>query len=129
MKRILVAVPIILICLLVLPLLTFRNVEGWDALGYLILFFLILYPALAIFLGILAGPDIKKLWWLPVGSAVLFPPLFWLAIADVVAELYLYATIYLGISLVSAVPTALIRHALLWKSAQRRAQAQKSEEK
>ncbi len=128
MKRILIAVPITLICLLVLPVLAFRGAEGWDTVGYIILFFLILFPAHAALLGVLAGTSLKRLWWLPVGSAVLLPPFMWIAVAGVVWELYLYAAIYLGISFVTAVPTALICHVLLWKRAQQRVQAQKSEE-
>ena len=115
MKRILLALAAVLFCMLVLPLAVFRRVEGWDAMGYLILFFLVLYPVLAVGVGILAGTDIKQLWWLPVGSAVLFPPFFWFSIADVVWELYIYAAIYLGLSAVSAVPTALIRYAVSLK--------------
>lgn len=129
MKRILVAIPIILLCLFLLPYLAFRSATGWDELGYFIIFFFIVFPALAVFLGILAGTDIKKLWLLPVISAILCPPALWLSLGAIEWGLYLYAAIYLGISVVTAVPTALIRHALLWKSAQRRAQAQKSEEK
>ena len=127
MKRILVAVPITLVCFLLLPLLAFRSAQGWDTLGYFIIFFFILFPALAAFLGILAGTDLKRLWWLPVGSAVLCPPFLWIALKDVTLELYLYAAVYLGVSLAAAVPTALIRHALVWKKAQRHAQAQKDE--
>ena len=112
MKKILVAVAAILLCMLVLPLIILRSVEGWDAMGYLVLFFLILYPVLAVALGILAGTELQRLWWLPVGSALLFPPFFWLAIAQVVWELYLYAAIYLGLSAVSAAPTALIKYAV-----------------
>ena len=115
MRKILLAVLAVILCMLALPLAVFRNIEGWDAMGYLILFFLVLYPVLAVALGILWGTDIKGLWWLPVGSAVLFPPFFWLAVAQVVWELYIYAAIYLGLSVIAAVPTALIRYAVRMK--------------
>ena len=111
MKKILVAVAAILLCMLVLPLIILRSVEGWDAMGYLILFFLILYPVLAVSLGILAGTELQRLWWLPVGSALVFPPFSWISLDGVIWELYLYAAIYLGLSAVSAVPTALIKYA------------------
>ena len=115
MKKILPAVAAVLLCMLVLPLIILRSVEGWDEMGYLILFFLVLYPVLAVALGILWGTDIKGLWWLPASSAVVFPPFFWLGIAQVVWELYIYAAIYLGLSVVAAVPTALIRYAVRMK--------------
>ncbi len=115
MKKILLAVAAVLSCMLILPVLVLHNVDGWDAMGYLILFFLVLYPVLAVAIGVLAGTDIKKLWWLPVGSAVLFPPFFWLSLDGVIWELYLYAAIYLGLSALGAVPTALIKHALALK--------------
>ncbi len=114
-KKILLAVAGMLLCMLILPLLVFQNVDGWEALGYLILFFLVLYPVLGVLLGVLAGTVPQKLWWLPVVSAVLFPPLFWISIGDVVWELYIYAAIYLGLSFASAVPTALIRHVIALK--------------
>ena len=115
MKRILTAIPITLICLLILPYVALQSARGWDALGYVVLFFFILYPALFIFLGILAGTDPKLLWWLPVGSAVLMPPLFWLASGGVSFEMYAYAPLYLALAFVAALPTALIRHYLLFK--------------
>lgn len=111
MKKILFAVAAILLCMLILPLLVLHNVEGRDAMGYLILFFLVLNPVLAISLGILAGTDLKTLWWLPVGSALVFPPFSWISLDGVIWALYLYAAIYLGLSAVSAAPTALIKYA------------------
>lgn len=111
MKKILLAVAAILVCMLLLPLLVLHNAQGRDAMGYMVLFFLVLYPVLAVGLGILAGTDPKKRWWLPVASAAIFPPCFWLSIDGVVWELYIYSTIYLGLSVLAAVPTALIRYA------------------
>lgn len=115
MKRILTAAPIALICLFLLPFLALQSARGWDVLGYVVLFFFILYPALFIFLGILAGTNPKLLWWLPVGACVLMPPLFWLASGDMTPELYAYAPLYLALAFVAALPTALIRHYLLFK--------------
>lgn len=115
MKKIIPAVAAILLCMLILPLLVLHNVEGRDAMGYLILFFLALNPILAVALGVLAGTDLKALWWLPVGSALVFPPFSWLSLDGVIWELYIYAAIYLGLSAVSAVPTALIKYAVALK--------------
>ncbi len=109
-RKILLAAVAVTVCMLILPLLVLRGADGWDAMGYLILFFLVLYPILAVALGVLAGTDPRALWWLPVGSALLFPPLFWPSVGEVVWELYIYAAIYLGLAFVSAVPTALIKH-------------------
>ena len=129
MKRILIAIPIMLLCLFLLPYLAFQNAKGWDVLGYFIIFFYIVNPSLAIFLGILAGSNVKLLWFLPVSSAVLFPPFYWLAVGEATPEMYLFSAIYLGISLVAALPTALIRHTILKKRQQQAAQTTQNEEK
>ena len=115
MKRILLALGAILLCMLVLPLIFLHSAKGRDAMGYAILLFLVIYPALAVGLGILAGTDVKRLWWLPVANALFFPPFLWISLDGAVWELYLYSAIYLGLSVVSAVPTALIRHAVALK--------------
>lgn len=115
MKRILLASGAILLCMLVLPLIFLHSATGREAMGYAILLFLVIYPALAVGLGILAGTDVKRLWWLPVANALFFPPFLWISLDGAVWELYLYSAIYLGLSVVSAVPTALIRHAVALK--------------
>ena len=115
MKKILPAVAAMLLFLLILPALVLHNMRSLDAMGYMVLFLLVLYPTLSVGLGILAGTDPKKLWWLPVASALLFPPFFWLSIDGAVLELYLYSAIYLGLSVLSAVPTALIRYVMVHK--------------
>ena len=115
MKKILSAVAAILLCMLILPALVLQNVQGRDAMGYMVLFLLVLYPALAVGLGILSGTDPKRLWWLPVASAMLFPPFFWISLDGAVWALYVYSAIYLGLSVLGAVPTALIRYVLARK--------------
>ena len=112
MKRILTAILATFVCMVVLPILLFRNARGWDVLGYTIIFFFIIYPAHAVLLGILAGTDIKKLWWLPVAAAAVFPPLFWLSMGAITLELYLYAALYLAGSFVIATPVALVKYVL-----------------
>ncbi|MBE6630308.1 MAG: hypothetical protein E7624_05600 [Ruminococcaceae bacterium] len=110
MKRIIFSALTVLCTMLLLPLLLLRPADGWDVLGYIIIFFLILYPIQAILLGILAGTNWRLLWGIPVFSALLFPPLFWIAILDVVWELYIYAAIYLGLGALATITTALILH-------------------
>ena len=127
MKRILVAIPIILLFILVLPYLAFQNAHGWDVLGFFIIFFFIVFPAVAIFLGILAGTDVKLLWWLPVLSALLVIPSGWLSLESVSFEMLLPTAIYLGISLVAAVPTALIKRAIKLKKQQKNAEQAQNE--
>ena len=112
MKRILFSALTVLCTMLLLPLLLLRPADGWDVLGYIIIFFLILYPIQAILLGILAGTNWRLLWCIPVFSALLFPPLFWIAILDVVWELYIYAAIYLGLGALATITTALILHVI-----------------
>ena len=115
MKRIILAVITTLFCMLLLPFILMQSAQGWDALGYVILLFFILYPTLAIFLGIMTGLDLKKLWWLPIVCALASPPLLWIALSGVTLELYLYVPIYIALAFVSAAPTALIKHAISLK--------------
>lgn len=120
MKRIMLCAITYLTTTLALPLVLFCVVDGWDALFYVLLFFFVVYPVQAIFFGILTAADWKRLWCIPVCSALLFPPLFWIALLDVVWELYLYAAIYLGLSALTTFTAALVRHVIALKRATRK---------
>ena len=117
MKKIILCAITYLTTTLALPLVFFRTAEGWDVLGYVILFFFIVYPVQSVFFGILTATDWKKLWPIPVFSALLFPPIFWISISDVVFDLYLYAAIYLGLSALTTFTVALVRHVIAQKRA------------
>lgn len=92
----------------VLPLVSVEYGEDWGMMGVWMLCFFIVYPALALGLGIVAGTDARHLWWIPFALAALFPPLFAIAIGELVFDLYFYSAIYLPIGLVAMLVSSLI---------------------
>ena len=121
MKKIILCAITYLMTTLALPLVLFRTADGWDALFYVLLFFFVIYPVQSVFFGILTATDWKKLWCIPVFAAILFPPLFWITLSDVVWVLYLYAALYLGLSALTTFTVALVRHVIALKRAQKNA--------
>lgn len=76
--------------------------------GFIMLLFFAVYPVMSAVLGVLAGSDIKELWWMPIALAICFPLLFSLAIFEMVWELYIYSVIYLLAGVFFMAVTALI---------------------
>lgn len=72
-----------------------------NAMGMIIICFFAINPILSIVLGIIASTEIKKLWWIPIVSAVIFPLLFMIVIKDFVLDLYIYSSMYLILSFVA----------------------------
>ncbi len=62
-------------------------------------------PALVIALSIMAGTELRKLWWIPLAISALFPLLFGAAIGDLIWELWVYSAIYLPIGLLAMLGT------------------------
>ena len=91
----------LLIVMLILPLVSVRLVSSDVGMALLIVLFLILNPATVIVLSIMAGTDIKKLWWTPVLSAVVFPVFCAIVFEETVVELLVYSGLYLGIGAVA----------------------------
>ena len=91
----------LLIVMLVLPLVAVRLVSSDAGMALLIILFLILNPATVIVLSIMAGTDIKKLWWTPLLSAVVFPAFCTIVFEEMVVELLVYSGLYLGVGAVA----------------------------
>lgn len=60
----------------------------------LILLFVV-YPICSLGVGALAATDIKRLFWLPVAEAAIFPALFSLAMVTWIPELFVYSIVYI----------------------------------
>ena len=66
-------------------------------------------PLVVAGLGVLAGTDVRRLWWLPLLSVVCFPLLFGIAVSDFVWDLYIYSAIYLPIGYCAMLVTYFIK--------------------
>lgn len=110
--KILVFFIVALAFLLVIPIMSVRLAEGYEIFGLSVMHFFIVMPLLSIGSGILAGTDARRLWWMPLTVALLFPPAFSLAIGEMVWELYVYSAIYIVLGFFALLPTALTLFAI-----------------
>ena len=83
--------------MMALPWLAIKFADGWAVTGLWMFAFFIVNPALVIGLSIMAGTELRKLWWIPLAISALFPLLFGVAIGEFVWDLYVYSAIYLPI--------------------------------
>lgn len=100
-KKTILCIASILIVMLILPVLFIHLVSGDSGMGLCFLLFFIVDPALCLVLGITAGTDIRKLWWIPLASSLAFPFLFSLAVTEMVWDLFFYSAIYFGIGVLA----------------------------
>ena len=54
-----------------------------------------IFPIYSIFVGALVATDLKKLFWMPIFEAAIFPVLFSFAMLTWIPELYVYSVVYL----------------------------------
>ena len=93
--KIIIAVGALLLFMMLLPMIVIKAVPDWAGLGFLLFSFFVVEPLVVAGVGILAGTDVRRLWWLPLFSAAIFPLLFGVAVSDFVLDLYFYSAIYL----------------------------------
>jgi hypothetical protein len=99
MKRILIWGAGAALCMIALPLLLLSLTVGYDAVAVLLLLLLAVNPLFFILLGVQVGFDPPKTWWMPCAAALLFPLCYWMALREVVWNLYLYAVLYLVLTI------------------------------
>ena len=94
--KIWIAMAMILFVMLGIPLYAVHFADGYDGMGLLLVMFFVGNPLAVIFLGMIAGTNVKQLWWIPILALLLFPILFGIAVWDYeIATLYLYSLMYL----------------------------------
>ena len=103
--KIIITVASPILFMMVLPWLAVEFGEGLAVTGLWMLAFFTVNPALVIGLSIMAGTELRKLWWIPVAISALFPLLFGVAIGEFVWDLYVYSAIYLPIGLLAMLGT------------------------
>ena len=107
--KIIISAAAMILFMTVLPSIFIIFGEDSGAMGFFMLDFFIFNPILAIALGFMAGTVFKRLWWIPIALAVLFPPLFAIAIRDFTLDLYFYSVIYLFLGFVAMLSMCLMR--------------------
>ena len=100
-KKIWISVTTIIGVMLVLPTVAWNLHIDDCGMGLSILLFFLVNPLTVLALGILAGTDLRHLWWIPIVASAVFPPLFWVAILDVVFDLYFYSALYVGVGVLA----------------------------
>lgn len=103
--KIVITVASLILFMMVLPWLTVEFGEGLAVTGLWMFAFFTVNPALVIGLSIMAGTELRRLWWIPIAIAALFPMLFSAAIGELVWDLYVYSAIYLPIGLLAMLGT------------------------
>lgn len=108
--KIYISIATILIVMLALPLYAVHFAQGYDGMGLLLILFFVGNPLELIFLGVIAGTNVKQLWWIPILALLVFPLLFGLAIWDYeIATLYLYSIMYLFPGMIAMFATHFAR--------------------
>ena len=71
-KRSIIILSLIIFFMLILPLITIHTVKADAGMLVTLLLFFVVYPAVSVAVGILAGKNIKFFWPAPVAVAALF---------------------------------------------------------
>ena len=103
--KIIITVASLILFMMILPWLAIEFGDGWAVTGLWMFAFFTVNPALVIGLSIMAGTELRKLWWIPLAISALFPLLFGVAIGEFVWDLYVYSAIYLPIGLLAMLGT------------------------
>ncbi|MBP3634804.1 MAG: hypothetical protein J6J43_09565 [Oscillospiraceae bacterium] len=98
------------LCLTAFLLIPFLSVTfaGMAGMSICFLLFFAADPLICAVVGVLAGTDLPRLWWMPVAAAAAMPLCFCVCVAEFVPELYIYAAGYLLIGLLAMVITRLL---------------------
>ena len=103
--KIIITMASLILFMMVLPWLAIKFADGWAVTGLWMFAFFTVNPALVIGLSIMAGTELRNLWWIPLAISALFPLLFGVAIGEFVWDLYVYSAIYLPIGLLAMLGT------------------------
>ena len=91
----------IIIILYLLPLIFASLANSQDGMGLMFISFFAINPILAIFLGAIAGTNVKKLWWIIPVFVLGFPLFIWIIFKSIIWELLIYSLGYLIIILIA----------------------------
>lgn len=92
-----VAVGALLVSMLIIPWMAVKLAEPTWGMSICLFMFFTINPFVSIALGLMAGTEIRRLWWIPLGTALIFPFLFGLVVWSFVPEMFIYSALYLGV--------------------------------
>lgn len=113
--KIIITVVSLVVFMMFLPLLAIKFADGWAVTGLWMFAFFTVNPALVIGLSIMAGTELRRLWWIPIAISALFPVLFGVAIGEFAWDLYVYSAIYLPIGILAMLGTYFGKKLILKK--------------
>ena len=108
MKKIVFSILAIFFVMLALPFLTVITIRSDAGFAITVILFFIVNPLFTAGLGVFSGFNLRKGWFLPILSSIVFLLSHWLIFSIDVAFL-LYSSVYLAIGLVAMLVTYLIR--------------------
>lgn len=107
-KRIITAISVMLVVLLIAPLVVLNFANPMDGMGWMFLLFFGVNPVASIFVGILSGASVKKLWWTSLLFGIIFLLCCWFALQEIVLDLVVYAVIYLLLGMIAMLVTKVL---------------------
>lgn len=75
--KIIITVASLILFMMILPWLAIEFGDGWAVTGLWMFAFFTVNPALVIGLSIMAGTELRKLWWIPLAISALVPAALW----------------------------------------------------
>lgn len=104
-KKSCIAVVTILVVMFILPLLVVHIVSSDAGMALCFILFFAVNPLMVIALSVMAGTELRKLWWSPLLAAVLFPVFFGIVVRELVKDLFIYSALYLAVGLLAMIGT------------------------
>lgn len=101
MTKIIIAISTLLITMLVTPLLIVNLAPADMGMGLIFMLFFAIDPLAIIILSIIAGTDLRRLWWIPIVGALCLPLGYSVVIQEFVVELFAYSALYIGAGLIA----------------------------
>ena len=101
MKKAILANCSILLVFLALPIYVEHFCTPAEKEGWCFTMFLMINPISVALLGIFAGSDLKKLWFMPILGSLVFAPFFWLSILEFDSSILIYVPIYFIIAVIT----------------------------
>lgn len=103
--KISITITTLLVAMLILPMTAVKFAPTDWGFAMLIIMFLIVNPFAVIGLSIMAGTEMRKLWWIPFASAVVFPIFFGAAVQEIVMDLFVYSILYFAVGMIAMLGT------------------------
>ena len=126
-KKAIPALLLLVFFMALLPLAAVTFARDWAVTGLWFFAFFLVYPLLSVALGILAGTELGKLWWIPLLTAAAFPLLFGVAVGEFIPDLYVYSAIYLVLGLSSMLATHSLKRFASAKKGEKREEPTREE--